>query len=75
LIGLLSSSQNCLEKRRRRRRRRVLRFSLSRSIDAGCYGEFPELDISPLNGFPILSYFNQVRKKRISFAMPFYTKK
>ena len=74
LIVLLSCSQNCLEKRRRRRRRRrVLRFSLSRAIDAGCYGEFPELDISPLNGFPILSYFNQVRKKRISFAMPFYT--
>lgn len=28
----------------------------------GCYGEFPELDISPLNGFPILSYFNQTNK-------------
>ena len=25
----------------------------------GCYGEFPELDISRLTGFPILSYFNQ----------------
>lgn len=28
-------------------------------VGVGCYGEFPELDISPLNGFPILSYFNQ----------------
>jgi hypothetical protein len=31
-------------------------------VGVGCYGEFPELDISPLNGFPILSYFNQTNK-------------
>ena len=31
-------------------------------VGVGCYGEFPELDISPLNGFPILSYFNQTNR-------------
>ena len=36
-------------------------------VGRGAYGEFPELDISPLTGFPILSYFNQTNSSSGKF--------